>query len=164
RRDRSILFWKSMPVSDTTTVLAKAAIPLVVLPLFATAVAVAAHFVMLAISAAVLLATVADPGTLTTRLPLLQMDLALVYGVVVHALWFAPIYCWLLLVSAWARRATLLWAVLPFFAVYAVEMLAFGQSFTAYVLKYRFMGAMTEAFAANAMKGPITQLSQLDPV
>src|SRR6202140_5345961 len=34
RRDRSILFWKSLPVSDVTTVLAKASIPLVILPLF----------------------------------------------------------------------------------------------------------------------------------
>src|SRR5437660_1706471 len=33
RRDRSVLFWKSMPVSDVTTVMSKAAMPLVVLPL-----------------------------------------------------------------------------------------------------------------------------------
>src|SRR5260370_42562485 len=33
RRDRSILFWKSLPVSDLTTVLSKVTIPLVVLPL-----------------------------------------------------------------------------------------------------------------------------------
>src|SRR5262249_51453335 len=32
RRDRSILFWKSLPVSDLTTVLSKASIPLVILP------------------------------------------------------------------------------------------------------------------------------------
>ena len=32
RRDRSILFWKSLPVSDLTTVLSKVTIPLVVLP------------------------------------------------------------------------------------------------------------------------------------
>ena len=35
RRDRSILFWKSLPVSDLTTVLAKASIPLVVVLLVA---------------------------------------------------------------------------------------------------------------------------------
>ena len=40
RRDRSILFWKSLPVSDLTTVLSKLSIPLVVLPLLTFAVIV----------------------------------------------------------------------------------------------------------------------------
>src|SRR6187399_879217 len=47
RRDRSILFWKSLPVSDLTTVLSKATIALVVLPLVTFAVIVATQFVML---------------------------------------------------------------------------------------------------------------------
>src|SRR5262249_31720233 len=47
RRDRSILFWKSLPVSDTTTVLSKASIPIVVVPLFAFALTVATQLVML---------------------------------------------------------------------------------------------------------------------
>src|SRR6266498_5172194 len=55
RRDRSILFWKSLPVSDLTTVLAKASIPLVVLPLIAFAIIVVTQFIMLLISTAVLL-------------------------------------------------------------------------------------------------------------
>ena len=44
RRDRSILFWKSLPVSDLTTVLSKASIPLVVLPLLAFAITVVTQF------------------------------------------------------------------------------------------------------------------------
>ena len=55
RRDRSILFWKSLPVSDTTAVLAKASIPFVVLPLITFAVTVAAQWIMLLLSSAVLL-------------------------------------------------------------------------------------------------------------
>ena len=50
RRDRSILFWKSLPVSDLTTVLAKASIPLVVLPLLVFAITAALQFVMLLLS------------------------------------------------------------------------------------------------------------------
>ena len=50
RRDRSILFWKSLPVSDLTTVLAKASIPLVILPLLTFAITVAMQWIMLLIS------------------------------------------------------------------------------------------------------------------
>ena len=54
RRDRSILFWKSLPVSDLTTVLSKAAIPIVILPLLAFAITVLTQWIMLLISSAVL--------------------------------------------------------------------------------------------------------------
>src|SRR5437762_11172070 len=47
RRDRSILFWKSLPVSDLTTVLSKATIPLVVLPVIIFAIIVLVQFLML---------------------------------------------------------------------------------------------------------------------
>ena len=55
RRDRSILFWKSLPVSDLTTVLSKASIPLVVIPLLTFAITVVTQFIMLLLSTAVLL-------------------------------------------------------------------------------------------------------------
>src|SRR5213594_5178930 len=55
RRDRSILFWKSLPVSDTTTVLSKMAIPLVILPIVTFVVTIATHLIMLLLSSAFLL-------------------------------------------------------------------------------------------------------------
>src|ERR1044071_4859691 len=55
RRERSILFWKSLPVSDLTTVLSKATIPMAVLPLVTLAIVVVTQFIMLLISTAVLL-------------------------------------------------------------------------------------------------------------
>src|SRR5881628_3422827 len=57
RRDRSILFWKSLPVSDLTTVLSKATIPLVVLPVIIFAIIVLVQFLMLLWSSAVLLSS-----------------------------------------------------------------------------------------------------------
>ena len=164
RRDRSILFWKSLPVSDRTTVLSKATIPLAVLPLLTLAVVLATQWIILLLSTAVLVGSGLNPATLWTRLPLFQMTLVMFYGLTVHVLWFAPIYGWLLLVSAWARRATFLWAALPFFAIYVVERIAFGKSYIAALLKYRVVGAMTEAFAVNAGTTPITRLSQLEPL
>src|SRR5436305_628320 len=55
RRDRSILFWKSLPVSDLTTVLSKASVPLVVLPLLTVAITAATQLIMLLLNSAVLL-------------------------------------------------------------------------------------------------------------
>jgi ABC-2 type transport system permease protein len=163
RRDRSILFWKSMPVSDRTTVLSKALTAIAVIPLIAFAFAVSAQLLMLLGSLAVLAAKGIDAGMLLSRLPP-SMPVALFYGVVVHALWFAPVYAWLLVISAWTRRAPLLWAALLFFAAFVVEMLAFGTSHVLSLVKYRITGAMAEAFAVDATKTPIVYLHQLDPV
>src|ERR1700737_254833 len=80
RRDRSILFWKSLPVSDLTTVLSKATIPLVVLPLLVFAITVALQLLMLTLSIGVLLVTGAGAATLWTQLPFFQMELALLYS------------------------------------------------------------------------------------
>src|SRR6266487_6598042 len=98
RRDRTILFWKSLPVSDLTTVLSKVSIPLVVLPLVAFAIVVATQLIMLLLMNAVLLTNGVSATTLT-QLPLFQHSLILLYGLIVLTLWHAPIYGWLLLVS-----------------------------------------------------------------
>src|SRR6266480_5439910 len=120
RRDRSILFWKSLPVSDLTTVLSKASIPLVVLPLIAFAIIVATQADMLLLSNAVLRMNGVS-GATPEQMPVFQQSLILLYGLVTLALWHAPIYAWLLLVSGWARRATFLWAVLPPFLIAGLE-------------------------------------------
>jgi ABC-2 type transport system permease protein len=165
RRDRSILFWKSLPVSDLTTVLSKASIPLVVLPSIAFAITLATQLVMLLLSSFVLLVTGAGVTTLWTRLPLVQMTIVMIYGLTVHALWHAPIYAWLLLVSAWARRATLLWAVLPLLAIGVLERIVFRSSHFGSFVKYRLVGAMKVAFALDGPKdSDIIRLSQLDPL
>jgi ABC-2 type transport system permease protein len=141
RRDRSILFWKSLPVSDTTTVLAKATIPLVVLPLLTFVLTVITQFIMLLLSSAVLLANGLSVGTLWSQLSIVPMWLMLFYHLLtVHVLWHAPFYGWFLLVSAWARRAPFLWAALPLLAIGVVEKIAFNTSHFANFLVDRLVG------------------------
>jgi ABC-2 type transport system permease protein len=162
RRDRGILFWKSLPVSDLTTVLSKASIPLVVLPLVTFAITVATQFIMLLLSSAVLLGSGLSAATLWTQVSLFQMSLMLFYHLVtVHALWYAPIYCWLLLVSGWARRAAFLWAVLPVLAICVVEKIAFNTSHFVAMLGYRLEGG-AEAVAFPG-RFPINLEMQLTP-
>jgi ABC-2 type transport system permease protein len=139
RRDRSILFWKSLPVSDLTTVLSKASIPLVIVPLLTFAITIATQWIMLLITSAVLLGNGLSVATLWTHLPFFDMSLMLFFHLVgIHALWYAPIYGWLLLVSGWARRAALLWATLPLFAIGIVEKIAFNTTYFAALMGSRF--------------------------
>jgi ABC-2 type transport system permease protein len=162
RRDRSILFWKSLPVSDLTTVLSKASIPLVVLPLLTFAITVVTQCIMLLMSSAVLAANGLSVATLWTQLSLPQMWMGLLYHLVtVHSLWYAPIFGWLLLVSAWARRAPILWAALPPLAIGLVEKIAFNTTYFASMLADR-MGGGAEAVTvpgSTAMDPAMTHLT-----
>ncbi len=163
RRDRSILFWRSMPVTDLTAVLAKAAIPIVVIPVISLAVVLVTQAVMLVFASIGLVANSFDPAGLWAHQPMLSMTIALVYAVAVHALWFAPVYAWLLLVSSWAKRAVFAWAALPFFAWQVIELLALRKDYVVPLVKYRIAGAMSEAFVPEASIKIVTRLGQLDP-
>ncbi len=166
RRDRSILFWKSLPVSDLTTVLAKASIPLLVLPLIVYGVTVATHLIMLLLSTGVLLVSGGNVVLLWARLPFIQVELVTPYALIAMALWLAPIYGWLLLVSAWARRAVLLWALFPPIAICVFEKIAFNTTHCASLLGYRLVGWFKEAFAAvppDQVDPHFIPLPQLDP-
>ncbi len=164
RRDRSILFWKSLPVSDRTTVLSKASIPLVVLPLIAFALSVVTQLILLFVSTAVLLGNGLSPAPLWAEFRFFEGLVVMLYGLSVHALWFAPIYAWLLLVSAWARRAPVLWAVFPMLLIAAVEGIVFNTRSFLFLLQYRVTGAMTTAFAIEPRSGGnVEGLSELIP-
>jgi len=156
RRDRSILFWKSLPVSDLTTVLSKLAIPLVILPFLSFAIAVVTQFVMLLLSSAFLLGSGLGVGTLGSRMSFFHMSLMLLYHILtVHGLWYAPIYGWLLLISAWAPRAPFIWAFLPPFVIWGVEKIAFRTSHFLGMLQYRLTGPVpstTTARSGNLME------------
>jgi len=137
RRDRSILFWKSMPVSDTITVLAKASIPLVVIPLLTFGLIVFTQAIMFLLNGTIFRGF--NPEWAHPRL--LQDWLGLLYHLLaIHSLWYSPIFAWLLLVSAWARRTVILWAVVPPLGIGILERLVFNTSYFAEMMKYRFAG------------------------
>lgn len=160
RKDRSILFWKSLPLSDRTTVLAKLSIPMVVLPAITFVTAVITQFLMLLWSTAVLWRS-GLAGTTWTRYNLLQQSVFLIYGLACLSLWHAPIYAWLLLISARMRHAIFLWAILPFFMAGFFEWIAFH---TTYVLKFvqcRLIG-IDMAFGWK-MRGHLQSVGELTP-
>src|SRR6266853_1512400 len=162
RRDRSILFWKSLPVSDLTTVFSKATIPLAVLPVITFVIIAVTQLVMLLWTSGLLIAHGMSPESTWTIIPWFQNWMVLVYGLVALALWHAPIYGWALLISCVARRATFLWAVLPPFVIAIFEKISFNTSHFAGLLKHRLLGFGEEAFAF-APKGNMPIVMELTP-
>jgi ABC-2 type transport system permease protein len=147
----------------TSTVLSKASIPLL-LQLFTFAVIFTTQWIMLLLSTAVLLGSGLGAGTLWTELSFFQISLMLLYHLVtVHALWYAPIYAWMLLVSAWARRAAFLWAVLPPLAIGVVEKVAFNTTHFADLMKYRFTGGPEAVEMASSNGFPMDPMTHLTP-
>ena len=121
RRDRSVLFWKSLPLSDAETVLSKFAVAAVVIPLVTLLAAVFAQFVVAA-GGSITLAMSGVAGNV------MWQPEAIVGGMLVALLWcftavfwYAPVIAYLMLASAWAPRAPFLWAVLPPVAVTILE-------------------------------------------
>jgi ABC-2 type transport system permease protein len=164
RRDRSILFWKSLPVSDLTTVFSKALIPLAILPVISFALVVGVQVIMMLETGVVLISHGMSPATTWTLIPFFQDWVTLLYGLAVIALWHAPIYGWLLLVSGWVRRATFLWAVLPIIAIQIFEKITFDTSYFGSLVKHRLMGFAPHAFGFHGQVHPtIDSLSQLTP-
>jgi len=148
RRDRSILFWKSLPVSDAATVFSKAVIPMVVLPALTCALIASTQLAMLVLGTAVLLLTGAEVGPVWAAFPY-QLWPVMLYFVVAMTLWHAPFYASLLLVSAWARRAPFLWATLPVLVITVVERHTLYTSNVTAFLRYRSLGFFNEAFAVG---------------
>ncbi len=157
RSSRSILFWKSLPVSDTTTVMAKAAIPFVVIPAILMALVIATHLVELLIFSATFAAQGVSASLAWPQPGLPQVWLMTVYHLVtIHVLWYAPLFAYMLMVSAWSKRAPFLWAVVPPVLAGVVEKIAFNTTYVFQLLRDRFTaestGAMVHGMKMDSME------------
>ena len=163
RRDRSILFWKSLPLSDTTVMLSKAVVPIVIIPLLTFAFTVMTQLVMLLIKVVALLAAGQSVAKFWAGLALFHLwGITLYHLVTGHVLWYAPIFAYLLLVSAWARRAPFVWATLPLFAISVLEKITFNTLHFARMLGGRFVGgAENMSFSGSDM--PLDPMIHLTP-
>ncbi|MGH8040733.1 MAG: hypothetical protein ACREPN_01675 [Rudaea sp.] len=131
RADRSVLFWKSLPLSDTQTVLAKVAAALVVAPALAVAgmIALQLGFLLLLSLYAGLHGINALP-LLWSPMHLIALWIKLLILIPVNGLWALPCLGWLLLCSSYARSKPFLWAVmLPIVAGVIVSWVQLMQAF-----------------------------------
>jgi len=157
RRDRSVLFWKSLPVSDWTTVLSKLAMPMLVLPVIVFVVAMATQLVVLVGHLITWSVHGMSAGKLLGMLPLLDMPLGAGYFLIAFSLWFAPVYAWLLLVSAWAQRTPVVWATVPWIAALVFERVALRTNYVYSGLRDRLLGTFDAAFTLRDIDGNVGQ-------
>ncbi|WP_058186220.1 hypothetical protein [Terracidiphilus gabretensis] len=164
RNSRSILFWKSLPVSDTTAVLGKAAIPFVVIPAIMMTLVIVTHLVILLILSATFAAQGQGASLAWPNPGLPQVwGMTLYHLVTIHVLWYAPIFAYMLMVSAWAKRAPFLWAVVPPVLAGVVEKIAFNTTYVFSILRDRLTGESSGAVGAGGgMK--LDSMEMIDPL
>ena len=154
RKDRSILFWKSLPVSDTQTVLSKFFIAMALIPAIALAVVTVTALVLtLEISVFALLNGDNPYQLLWKPIPFASGSLFIAYGFFVQSLWYAPLFAWLLLTSAFARRNPILWALAPPLLLMLVEGTLFHSRHFAEFLGERLAGVFPLAFTDEDFPG-----------
>lgn len=111
RNDRSILFWKSLPISDTATVLSKLIAAAVLAPFIAVICGVVTGLLMLLMYAVTLSLHGVDVWHLLALAHPFRVTGALIGSIPLYFLWSLPAMGWLLLCSAWARSKPIRWAV-----------------------------------------------------
>jgi ABC-2 type transport system permease protein len=154
RRDRSILFWKSLPVSDTATVLSKLATGLVVAPALTLVIAFATT-ILIAIMGTIALSVwgISGASVLWSPLPILQSMLTVpaIGGLIL--LWYAPVAAWFVLASAFAPRAPLMWTALPPLALIVLEQVTLQTTRFAEFLGERMSAVYPRIFNADEFAG-----------
>lgn len=168
RRDRSILFWKSLPVSDRATVLSKAFVVMVALPVLTVLLAIAASLVAVSLQTIAWQLSGYPPARLWDRLDMGLLWLSLAYALPFMMLWNAPLYGWFLLASAWAKRVAFLWAAAPIAALLIIEHTALHKTAAHWLVERRIAGGILEVFARPAPHGSkivwVRSLAELDPL
>lgn len=146
RRDRSILFWKSLPVSDTRTVLTKYTVAMLIAPLTVYVAAVVTHLIgaLLIVGVHGKLSFIAEDWTVAGWFSAQGQLLAML---LVTLLWYAPLAAYLMLGSVYARRAPMLTVLLPPLVLALGERLVFGTSHIGAFL-FRRMAPVTDVGAA----------------
>ncbi len=142
RKDRSILFWKSLPVSDTQVVLSKLLTAAIVVPLFVLVVSSALQVLFALVWSARFSGTGLGDALMAWHGPTwLKLQASFVLFLAAGLLWYLPIIAYLMLVSVWARRNAFLWAVLPPVSILAIEGLILQSNNFGQFLGHRFIGA-----------------------
>ena len=112
RRDRSLLFWKSLPVSDLTTVLSKLLLAVVIAPLITLGIGIVLSLVLVLAACFMLLSHGTNLfGALLSSPDFYLTPLRMVGLLPVYILWALPTVGWLLMVSSMVRSKVFLWAV-----------------------------------------------------
>jgi ABC-2 type transport system permease protein len=144
RKDRSVLFFKSLPLTDSATVFSKLFVAIIAIPLVYFAAADLSALLMTFVIS--VRARLGFANILWHPELWLQQQVLWLYVIVTGILWYLPVVGWLLLVSAWAKRAVMLQAILPPLAIILAERVFLGTYTAALLFRDRLLGGPYAAF------------------
>ncbi len=177
RKDRSVLFWKSLPLSDAQTVLSKVVSATLVAPVLTVAISLATMAVFMLLLSIMVMVHGGNPMELLwAPASPLKIVAGLMAGIPVFALWSLPTVGWLMLCSAWARTKPFLWALMvPLFTGIVVTWFELMKLFdldsswfwtnivgrmllgTVYGIDMLYRGGALEGSGPNGMEGVLSQ-------
>jgi len=142
RKDSSILFWKSMPVSDFQTILSKILTVTVVIPVVAICFTLIFQIFLLIVGSFYTIGTDYSAWDLlwaSTNMPMLVIN-EIIY-MAMFSLWALPVFGWFMVASVIAKRTPLLVATIPVALLALVEGLFFHSEHLIRFVGMRLMGA-----------------------
>lgn len=127
RKDRSILFWRSLPITDAETVISKVVTAVLVIPLFFLVAVIFTHLLIMILTSIWVIVQGGDAGHLVwASAPLIDIWLAGLILAIAMPLWLSPFVGWFLFVSAYTKRSPLLVGFLPIFVLPMLEKMLIG--------------------------------------
>ncbi len=130
RKDRSILFWKSMPVSEWEEVLSKLLVAMIVVPVIYIAASILTQLATILLAMLMVVRMDMDPFQLILgHIEFGSLFFNQIGGWILSAAWMAPFFAWLLLASAAAKRSPFMLAFAPVIAVVAIEEIFLGTEY-----------------------------------
>ncbi len=114
RKDKSILFWRSLPITDAETVVSKLVTAILVIPMVTLVAMIGTHLLNLIITSIWVSMKGGDSGLLIWgSVSLFDNWLAALIVVLASGIWMSPFIGWFLLVSAYTKRSPFLMAFMP---------------------------------------------------
>lgn len=148
RKDKSILFWRSLPVTDAETVVSKLVTALVVIPAATIAAIIVTHLLNLVVTSIWVSMKGGDAGMLLWGSASFLDDwLSMIIFVYAAAIWMSPFVGWFLFVSAYTKRSPFMMAFLPLVILPMIERIFFHSSEFARVVWGRLASIPIHNFA-----------------
>lgn len=170
RKDRSVLFWKSLPISDAGTVASKLFTAAITAPLLTFFITIAMQLVFLLILSEFMLLHGVNPMILIWHAASpFTVWLKMLTLLPINALWALPTYGWLLLCSSFARSRPIAWAILPLallgWAITFSDLLRNFSLPSGWYWQSIFIRLLLSSIPGGWLRGSLTEKSfNLDPV
>ena len=139
RKNKSILFWRSLPITDAETVISKFLTAALAIPVFAFVFIVVTHILVLILTSVFVSIEGGSSMLLVWKsAPVFDVWAGMFIVMLLLPIWFSPFIGWFLFVAAWTKRSPLLMAFLPLILVPTIEYWVLRTHLVADAMQTRF--------------------------